>query len=172
VNRHATQVDDLQLITLPNAVSVAQLFVRFATTEWSLRELTEDATELVASLVQASVRAADPKTPGMITVRVQVDRESLVLEIEDPAALPSDPPGVPEGVHGGVQPRRGGGRVVWAELPLPGGMTGESVPLPKRERRPSPEAKRLADAGEPVGVDPEVIERIMTALSRPADQLD
>jgi len=172
VNRHATQVDDLQLIALPNAVSVAQMFIRFAVTEWSLRAMTEDATELAASLVGASVRAADPKSPGMITVRVQVDRESLVIEVEDPMALASDPAGVPEGVHGGVQPRRGGGRVVWAELPLPTGMTGESVPLPKRERRPSPEAKRLADAGEPVGVDPDVIERIMTALSRPADRLD
>jgi hypothetical protein len=167
VNRDTTQVDDLQLVALPNAVNVAQMFVRFALGEWSLRGMSDDAAEVIGSLVSAAVRAADQKTPEMITVRLRLESMSLVVEVEDRhPPRPDGDTGVPEGLQGGVIPRHGGGRLLWCELPLPSGMTAAAVPLPKRERRPSPEAKRLADAGEPVGVDPQVIERIMTALSR------
>jgi hypothetical protein len=173
VNRQSTQVDDLQLVALPNAVNVAQMFVRFAVSEWSLRPMADDAAEVVAGLVGTAVREAGQEIPEMITVRIELDGESLVIEVEDQhLAVQGTKPGAPSGLRCGVAPRRGGGRVLWCELPLPGGMTADSVPLPKRERRPSPEAKRLADEGEPMGVDPQVIERIMTALSRSTDRRD
>ncbi|MGH3427255.1 MAG: hypothetical protein ACRDQZ_06765, partial [Mycobacteriales bacterium] len=57
--------------------------------------------------------------------------------------------------------------LVWCELPLPAGTSATAVPLPRRERRRSPEAERLAD--QPDEVDPQLINRILLSLNRPAE---
>lgn len=173
VNGQTTQVDDLQLVALPNAVSCAEMFVRFSVTEWHLRPLADQAVNVVADMVAVAVREADQDKPGMMTVRIRLDGELLVIEVEDgQQAKPHLGVPVPQGLRGGVSPRRGGGRVMWCAIQLPSGMSASAVPLPKRTRRPSPAAQREAEAGEPMGVDPEIIERVMSALSRPSDRRD
>ncbi|MGW0523270.1 MULTISPECIES: ATP-binding protein [unclassified Crossiella] len=155
------QVDDIQLVALPTAVNCADLFAQFTLREWSLRPLLEEASTAAGQLVAAVVESADPKRPGMLTVRLRVSGDSLVIEVADgrPAEATPDMEGPNLGV---VALDRG--RMLWCELPLPGGVTAEAVPLPRRERRRSPEAERLAN--DPHEVDPEVMERLLTGLSR------
>jgi hypothetical protein len=143
VNAHTAQMDDLVLVALPSAVNCAELFVRFALTEWSLRGLLDEATHAARQLVNAAVVNADPRSPGFLTVRLRLEGDRLVIEVDD-------------------------GRLAWHELPLPTGMSAAAVRLPRREQRRSPAAERLGD--EPSEVDPQVIQRIFTALSRSPEQ--
>lgn len=158
------QVDDLQLVALPTAVSCAAMFVQFALGEWSLEAIETVAVQAARSMAAASVEAADPRVPGPLTVRVALRGEFLAVEVQDGASPRATGPRLPAGVHdGGVGSARGGGRVMWCEVALPEHMAAASVPLPQRERRPSPAAAALGD--EPA-VDPELMERILHGLSR------
>ena len=163
MNAHTTQVDDLQLIAQPSAVNCADLFVRFSLAEWSLRPLADEASEVARQLVSAAVDSADSRSPGFITVRLRLRGDALVIEVEDELMSSAEPPRVP-GRRTDVV-RLGHGKLVWCELPLPGGVNASSVPLPQRERRPSPAAERAA-ASEGPEVDPHVMERILAGLSR------
>ncbi|MBP2477983.1 hypothetical protein JOF53_006855 [Crossiella equi] len=155
------QVDDIQLVALPTAVGCADLFAQFTLREWRLRPMLDEAATAAGQLVAAVVESADPDRPGMLTVRLRVSGDRLVIEVADgrPAAATPDMEGPNLGV---VELARG--RMLWCELPLPGGVTADSVPLPRRERRRSPEAERLKD--EPHEVDPEIMERLLMGLGR------
>ncbi|MFB9909432.1 ATP-binding protein [Allokutzneria oryzae] len=147
MNSDTTQVDDLQLIALPSAVNCTDLFVRFALSEWSLRPMVEETSRAACQLVTEVVDNADPRAPGLITVRLRVCGDRLVVEVDD-------------------------GRLVSRELPLPAGLTGSSVPLPRRERRRSRAAEQIS-AEQPVHggaeIGHEVMQRILFGLNRDQD---
>lgn len=166
MNPPTTQVDDLQLIALPTAVNCAELFVRFTLTEWSLRALGDDASAVACELVRSAVRNADARQPNMITVRLRLRGDVLVVELQDDYAIlmPKVPDGL-VGYHTGVIPLRGRGALIWCEVRLPTGLAASGVPLPRRERRRSPAAAEIGDDEGP-GMDPEVIERILLGLNR------
>jgi hypothetical protein len=162
VNTHTTQVDDLQLIAQQSAVKCADLFVRFTLGEWSLRPLADETADVACRLVQSTVDATGSRDPGFVTVRLRLRGDSLVVEVED-----EEPVGQPPALDGrrvDIVHKDHGGKVMWCELALPGGVNASAVPLPHREPRRSPAAERLAD--EPPGVDPQVMERILAGLSR------
>lgn len=160
------QMDDLQLVAMPSAVGCAEMFVRFSLTEWSLRPLRDVAGEAVRRMTEAVVNTADPGTPGMMVARVRLTGGNLVLEIESPRPCLRVPE-APMGGRSGEDAVGPGQYVLWLTIPLPGGMDATSVPLPRRQRRPSPEAARLAaeeQAGAPA--DPDVLGRILFGLNR------
>jgi hypothetical protein len=162
VNDNTSQVDDLRLVATPSAVNVAEMFVRFSLLEWSLRPLVDQATQVTRHMVAAVVDNAAPGHAGFMTVRMRLCGDGLVIEVEDErvATRPRVAPEVAR-TRIGVVPTAYGTRL-WSELPLPLGMNASSVPLPRREQRRSPAAEALAD--EPVGVDPQVMRRILSAL--------
>ncbi|KAA2258029.1 ATP-binding protein [Solihabitans fulvus] len=168
MDSHTAQVDDLRLVALPNAVSCADMFVRFSLAEWSLRLMQDEAIYVTCHLVAAVVDHSDPRAPGFITVRLRLRGDCLVIEVEDDHPSPTIPSPVLNGRRAGVLPVRGRGTLVWCELPLPAHLTAAAVPLPQREPRRSPAAEAERLAGEPTGVDPAIMERILYGLSRPA----
>lgn len=172
MDAETAQVDDLRLVALPSAVNCAELFARFALAEWHLRPMAEDASDVARELVSASVRRATPKAPELLTLRLRLRGDALVTEVED--RTPGQPPVVPPALShlrsGALRLDDGRTNLVWCELPLPTGIAASSVPLPRRERRRSPAAEQLAD--EPVGVDPEVMERILYGLGRHTESPD
>lgn len=169
MNTHTTQVDDLQLIAQPSAVKCTDLFVRFTLSEWSLRSLADEAVHVACRLVQTIVDGTGARGPGFVTVRLRLRGDGLVIEVEDdqPATAGSPPPAV-GGRRVDIGHKDNHGRIMWCELPLPGGVNASAVPLPHREPRRSPAAERLAD--EPPGVDPQVMERILAGLSRSGEK--
>jgi len=167
LNNQTSQVDDLRLVATPSAVNVAEMFVRFSLMEWSLRPLVPQATQVGRHMVAAVVDNAGPGLAGFLTVRLRLQGDGLVVEVEDEqvATRPVVSPEV-AGARIGVVPTAYGTRM-WSELPLPNNMNAKSVPLPRREQRRSPAAEALAD--EPLGVDPQVMQRILSALGGPQD---
>lgn len=166
MNTQTAQVDDLQLIALPSAVNCTDIFVRFTLAEWSLRPMTDEAVGAASRLVQAAVDYNDPKSPGLITVRLRLRGDCLVIEIEDEKMTrePTVPSELGEYRSGVETMSTGRGKRVWCELPLPGGVDASAVPLPRRERKKSALAEQLpAEATE---VDPQVMERLINGLSR------
>lgn len=166
VNSETAQVDDLQLIALPSAVNCTDLFVRFTLTEWSLRPLMDQASQVASQLAKAAVDCADPNSPGFITVRLRLRGDGLVIEVEDelPAKTSTAPPGL-DVARSGVESLDSGGKLVWCELALPGGVNAAAVKLPQREKRRSPAAERLGD--EPDEIDPQFMERLLSGLNSP-----
>jgi hypothetical protein len=171
------QVDDLQLVALPSAINCAELFVRFALTEWSLRAMVDEATHAVTTLVGQVVEISDQRSPCMITVRLRVHSDCLVVEIEDDslALPPAEPPALTVG-RTGIVPGRMRGKLVWCELPLPSGMSASSVPLPRRGRRRAGNSgdqisveQVAANSAANADVDPQVMERILYGLRRSPD---
>jgi hypothetical protein len=164
VNSQTAQFDDLRLVALPSAVKCTELFVRFSLTEWSLRELFDEAARVARELVTAVVERTDEKSPGFVTVRLRLSGNSLVVEIEDDqlAHMYDDAPTV-EGYPTGAVPLEGKGKLVWCELPLPNGLTAEQVRLPRRDERRSEQLPEPA-ADEPAGPDPSVVDRILVGL--------
>ena len=163
VNAQTAQVDDLQLIALPSAVNCTDLFVRFTLAEWSLRAMEDEAAQAASQVVSASVEGADSNKPGLLTVRLRLRGDCLVIEVEDgQATAPAEAPSVTGG-QSGVEPRDEGGNRVWCELPLPTGVNASAVPLPQREKRRSPAAEQMSDETEEV--DPAVMQRLLSGLS-------
>lgn len=165
MNPNTAQVDDLRLIALPSAVNCTDMFVRFSLSEWSLPSMTDTATQLASQLVTAAVDSADAQSPGFITIRLRLSGESLLIEVEDEQA--SEPPAMsPTLANGrcGARPRPDGGSVAWCELELPTGLSADSVPLPRRSPKRTENSETPAE--ETAEIDPEVIQRLLTGLSK------
>ncbi|OLR95030.1 hypothetical protein [Actinokineospora bangkokensis] len=159
------QMDDLQLVALPSAVGCAEMFVRFSLTEWKLQPMRERAAALAGAVTRQVVEAAaGDEQPGMITIRVRLSGGNLVVEVESAHEVAAPP--TPEGGRSGLDHLGPGRYMPWLTIPLPGGMDAGAVPLPRRTRKPSPEAARLAreeEAGAPP--DPDVLGRILYGLN-------
>ena len=168
MNPQTTQVDDLRLVALPTAVNCADMFVRFALTEWSLRQMQDEASQVACEVVNAVVRKSDSKVPGFITLRLRLHGDVLVIEVEDAALLPPVVPDTLAGRKAGVMSLQGGGNLIWCEVGLPTGMNASAVPLPRRERRKPPQS---AGGSEPesADVDDEFFERLLSKLNRPGE---
>jgi hypothetical protein len=164
VSTQTTQVDDLHLVAFPSAVSCAGLFVRFTLTEWSLMPLLDDATRVVGHRVSAIVDSSDSRVPGLITLRLRVRGECLVVEVEDRLAvdLPAGP--VPAAANTGVVPLAGRGNLFWCELPLPAGLTAGAVSLPRRDNRKSLVNEQMA--GDRDEANPAVLQRVLSSLNQ------
>lgn len=162
LSARTSQVDDLRLVAQPNAMLCSELFVRLILSDWSLRPLLDQAKTAAARLVGALVDAADPKEPPFLTLRLRLQSDVLVIEVDhELTGLPAPTPA--PGERTGVVPGATGGVTTWCELPLPGGMSAGQVQLPRRGDR-----RTLVDepvSGAPVGADPEVLERLLTRLS-------
>ncbi|PPK65351.1 ATP-binding protein [Actinokineospora auranticolor] len=168
MNNRTEQMDDLQLVALPTAVGCTEMFVRFALTEWKLRPMRDEAALAGRRLAEAVVGAADQANPGMLTARVRLTGGDLVIELETPRVVRV--PAVPDGPRVGVTELGHGRYLLWASLALPGGMNASSVPLPRRQRRPSP-AAAIEAAREPLKDNTdEVMQRILFGLSGSQDR--
>jgi hypothetical protein len=173
VNPEATQVDDIKLVALPTAVNCAEMFVRFALTEWSLKVMMDEASDVVRELTAAAVEAVDQRAPTLITVRARVHGDRLVVEVESPRQTrpPTNLNG-PNGWRAGVVALRRG-QLAWCELPLPGGMDASAVPLPRRHHRRAPAQQApeqpLQDLRHASDVDEDVMRRILFGLNRSND---
>ncbi len=143
MNTETAQVDDLQLVALPSAVSCTDIFVRFTLTEWDLRPMIEDGVNAATELVQTVVDGTDSKSPGLVAVRLRLHGDRLVIEVN------SD-------------------RVRQHELPLPTGLTASDIPLPQRD--PKKSAAGEQDDDYTAEMDPEVMQRILAGLSRSSPQ--
>lgn len=174
MNPETTQVDDIRLVALPTAINCAELFIRFALTEWSLRDMMDQASDVARELTGAAVEvAADPKRPVFITVRARVANDRLVVEVESPRPTRApDKLNGPNGWRAGVVALRGTAQIAWCELPLPTGMDASSVPLPRRHHRraaapPATEQQQpLTDLRHTSDVDEDVMRRILFGLGR------
>lgn len=159
-----TQVDDITLVALPTAVNCAELFVKFALTEWSLREMTDDSTKVARDLVSAVVAVADRKAPSLFQVRARLHSECLVIEVISPRTAPI---AVAAGRRVEIVALRQG-QLAWCELPLPGGMAASSVPLPRRHHRRADQTEQaMDDLSQTSDVDEDVMRRILYGLNRP-----
>ncbi|WP_199432287.1 ATP-binding protein [Qaidamihabitans albus] len=165
MNSQTAQVDDIRLVALPSAVNCTDIFIRFSLTEWSLPGLMDDASAAARRLVKAIVDRTDSRAPGFVTVRARVTSDCLVIEVEDdePAAPNAAPPAL-DGLRTGVVPLNARGKLVWCELPLPAGVSGTEVRLPRRDARRSLVAEQ-AD-GDRSQIDPELVERVLVGLNR------
>lgn len=143
-----TQVDDLRLVALPSAISCAEMFVRYALAEWSLRPLIEDATLVTKHIVKSSVAGSTPSRPRFLTIRLRLHTDCVVIEIDDQQA--EEPPELPGWTISAVT-MPGGRRNVWCEIPL---RTGMSAALPRR----APGRSAARQAIQPPGVEPERVE--------------
>ncbi|MQA08160.1 MAG: ATP-binding protein [Pseudonocardiaceae bacterium] len=165
MNARTAQVDDLRLVALPSAVNCTDLFVRFTLAEWSLQSMMDDTMHAARQLVMAAVGPGDSASPAILTVRLRVRGDCLSVEVEDDrpqqlAVVPSELSDRPSGV---VSLERGG-TLVWCELPLPSGMTAAEVRLPQRGPKKSSYSEQVSEEAD---MDPQVMQRILTALSQP-----
>ncbi|MFC9604753.1 ATP-binding protein [Streptomyces niveus] len=148
--------DRLVLVAVPEAVRRARGFVVTRLRSWGAMGVLDDTLLVASELVTNAARAA-----GLVALQLRIAGPSLYVEVWD------DVPGVPEVRHlvadaeggrglllvealttrWGVCRPRAGGKVVWAELPLP----ADALP-------PAPEAaaEELADAV--------LLERVLDAL--------
>ncbi|HEX3588500.1 MAG TPA: ATP-binding protein [Pseudonocardiaceae bacterium] len=171
MNPETTQIDDIRLVALPTAINCAELFVRFALTEWSLTAMLDEASDVARELTGAAVEVSDQKSPQFITVRARVHGDRLVVEVESKAKTrpPTNLNG-PNGWRAGVVELRGGrSQLAWCELPLPGGMDASSVPLPRRHHRkaaptPTTPDEVVTDLRHTSDVDEDVMRRILFGL--------
>ncbi|MFE3249214.1 ATP-binding protein [Streptomyces sp. NPDC059209] len=148
--------DRLVLVAVPEAVRRARDFAVARLRSWEAACVMDDALLVASELVTNAVRAT-----GLVAVQLRIAGPSLYVEVWDGV------PGVPEvkplevdaeGGRGlrlvealttrwGVYRPRSGGKVVWAELPLP-------APAPLLS--PEAAAEELADAV--------LLERVLDAL--------
>lgn len=143
-----TQVDDLRLVALPSAISCAEMFVRFALAEWSLRPLIEDATLVTRHIVKSSVAGGTTSRPRFLTIRVRLHADCVVIEVDDEQS--GELPELPGWTISAVT-LPGGRRNVWCELALRGGV---SPALPRR----SPGRSAARQAIQPPGVEQPKVE--------------
>ncbi|HET6500923.1 MAG TPA: hypothetical protein VFG87_09205 [Amycolatopsis sp.] len=143
-----TQVDDLRLVALPSAVNCAEMFVRFALVEWSLKPLIDDATLVMRHIVKSSVSGATSSRPQFLTIRLRLHGDCFVMEVDD------DQFGEPPELRGftiSAVSLPGGRRNVWCELPLTGGI---AAALPRR----APGRSAARQAIQPPGVEAPKVE--------------
>jgi hypothetical protein len=165
VNSQTAQLDDLRLVALPSAIKCTELFVRFSLTEWSLRELYDEAADVARQLVGAVVERTDKSSPGFVTVRLRLSGNCLVVEVEDDQLdhIHDEAP-VIEGRPTGAVPLDGRGKLVWCEVPLPDGVTAAQVRLPRRDERRAQVVPEPAPGDEKATPDPGVVDRILVSL--------
>ena len=176
----------LTLAAVPAAAGCSRRLIRLALSRWGLARMTGDAelvaSELATNAVQATgvmnpdAKWSDLENLATIHVRLVLFETSIVIEVwdRDPAApMPQNVTGDEEGGLGLLIvsmlsarwdwfPAPQGGKVVWAELPIPPlPLTGTG--LPQRSR-----LSALAD-GQRNGVirDPALLRRIHRALKNP-----
>ncbi len=147
----------LTLAAVPGAAGVARSFVRQRLSQWGLNRLINDAELVLSELVSNAVNAtgttglrprwSDLRSRELITVRLVVTADCLVIEVRD-----SDPnPPAPKQPQQEDEAGRGllivaalsrrwhfffpesGGKAIWAELVIP---ACDSLPseLPKRQQ--------------------------------------
>lgn len=167
MNDQTTQVDDLQLVAVPSAVNCTDLFVRFTLAEWCLQPMLDEVTDTANRLVKAAVGNADSRETSIIAVRLRLRGEELLVEIEDGRAEPrlAVPAELSE-KNCGVGATGGGGQLLWCALPLPGGTDASAVPLPRRGTTKTATAVEPAPENETAEMDPEVMQRILAALTK------
>lgn len=122
------------LVALSEAVGRAREFAAEALRSWGVVDALDDVVLVASELVTNAVRATGQKAGHRVAVQLRVAGRSLYIEVWDSA------PGVPrandvdsdaeEGrglclvaalaTRWGTCRPRAGGKVVWAELPLPG----------------------------------------------------
>ncbi|MFJ6824854.1 ATP-binding protein [Streptomyces niveus] len=127
-------VDRLVLVALSEAVGRAREFAAEALRSWGVVDALDDVVLVASELVTNAVRATGQKAGHRVAVQLRVAGRSLYIEVWD------NVPGVPEVKHleadaeggrglqlvealttrWGICQPRSGGKVVWAELPLPG----------------------------------------------------
>lgn len=169
----------LDLAAVPTAVSCSRMFVGHTLRRWNLPHLVESAELIVSELVTNAVKATGITTPQpswgemeglqLLRVRVHASRDSIVIQVWDADGEPLDLPaaGADEDAESGrglfivrsvarqigrFYPR-GGGKVVWAELPLEPPVQ----PLPRRA------AKRPASIHLPKA-DPDLLRAVLAGL--------
>jgi anti-sigma regulatory factor (Ser/Thr protein kinase) len=147
----------LTLAAVPSAVRLARLFTRQRLSQWGLSQLLSDAELVLSELVTNAVNATGTTNPtprwselhnlALITVRLVVTADSLVIEVWD-----RDPsPPVPRQPEQADEAGRGllivealcrrwhyfypesGGKAVWGELVIPAYNLMPSE-LPKRQQ--------------------------------------
>lgn len=173
----------LTLVATPTAVSCSRQLVHLTLNRWGLTALIEDAELVISELVTNSVEAtgltdakpgwADLSDLATIEVRVLLYPTGIIIEVwdRDPAA-PAQRDAAPDEEGGrGLAivtalckrwhsfPSNRGGKVVWAELTLPPGMSS-AAGLPRRARS-SPLA---AVSRDDIIRDPVLLRRIHQAL--------
>jgi anti-sigma regulatory factor (Ser/Thr protein kinase) len=153
----ALGISFLTLAAVPSAAGCSRQLVRLTLTRWGLRRLTDDAelvvSELATNAIQATgvmdtdARWGDLGDLATIHVRVLLFGSSVVLEVwdGDPAApVPQQATDEEEGGRGlsivtmlaarwSWLPAPQGGKVVWAELPIPP-HPRTAADLPQRSR--------------------------------------
>jgi len=167
VQDQTAQVDDLRLVALPSAVNCAELFVRFTLTEWHVPQIIDEVRELAKRMVQAIVATVvEGADPTMITVRLRLRGNTVVVEIQDDRTAPKLV--VPRSLsskRAGVETLPRGKQLIWCEIPLPTGMDATVVPLPRRgtTRAAKP---RSTEIDEAVDLNNDVMQRILDGLRR------
>jgi hypothetical protein len=156
-----TQVDDLRLVALPSAINCAEMFVRFALVEWSLRPLIDDATLVTRHMVKSSIAGATRANPRFLNIRVRLHGDCVVIEIDDDQT--GEPPEL-QGFTISAVSLPGRRRNVWCELPLP---TGMAAALPRRAPGRSPTPEPTPEPGMEAA-DSQILQRVLYGLNRPA----
>jgi anti-sigma regulatory factor (Ser/Thr protein kinase) len=174
----------LTLAAVPTAVSCARMFARKQLSQWGLNQLTSDAELVLSELVTNAINATGTTNPrprwselrnlALITVRLVVTADSLVIEVWDrdqSPPVPKQPEQADEVGRGllivGALCRRwhyffpeSGGKAVWGELEIP---AYDLIPsgLPRRQQ------PRLASANHIKAVPSYVtLERVLEGLRR------
>ena len=133
----------MTLAAVPTAVRLARLFTRQRLSQWGLNQLISDAELVLSELVTNAVNATGTTNPrprwselhnlALITVRLVVTADSLVIEVWDRDPSPPVPKEAAEAEEAGrgllivgALCRRwnyfypeSGGKAVWGELVIP-----------------------------------------------------
>lgn len=157
------QVDDLRLVALPSAVNCTEIFVRFTLAEWSLKSLTDTAIRAATDLVNAVIEEAGTQSPGLLSVRLRVQGDAMLIELEGShlSRPPTEAPTVDD-ARTGLVPRQDGVTHLWCELALPEGLSGNQLPLPRRD--PNRSSAQQSGDDEPAELDPQLMNRILSGL--------
>lgn len=177
-------IDRLDLAALPTAVSWAQAFTKLTLTAWGASAIVDDALVIVSTLVRNAVettgltdlnpRWSELDDLKLISVRLVGLENSVAIEVWDSDPYP--PPIKSEHVDAksgelhlipltahryGSYPK-GTGKVVWAELIVAPRPAQPPPPLPRRQRRLTPEAHSPI----PQQQDPEILRRVIEGLRK------
>lgn len=160
--------DRLVLVAVPESVGRARAFTAATLRLWGAVDVLDDALLVSSELVTNAVRATGRTAEQRLAVQLRVAGRSLYVEVWDSA------PGVPMPNHADADAEEGrglclvaalatrwgtcrpraGGKVVWAELPMPGVL--EPTPAGAPPLKPEASAELLADVA--------LMERVLGAL--------